>query len=52
MFNPRVGRFMDSGNVDERHYVHCTIEVKIFFALHHFMEIRPLERDSHSQRQS
>ena len=40
---------MDSGNVDGRYYVHCTIKVKIFFALHHFMEIRPLERDSHRQ---
>jgi len=37
MFNPRVGRFMDSGDVDGRYYVHCTMKVKTFFALHHFM---------------
>ncbi len=37
MFNPHVGRFMDSGDVDGRYYVHCTIKVKTFFALHHFM---------------
>jgi hypothetical protein len=37
MFNPRVGRFMDSGGVDGRYYVHRTMKVKTFFALHHFL---------------
>jgi hypothetical protein len=46
MFNPCVGRFMDSGDVDERYYMHCTMKVKIFFALHHFMSAGSLRMTS------
>jgi len=40
MFNPHVGRFMDSGDVDGRHYVHCTMKVKRFFCTAPFHGIR------------
>jgi hypothetical protein len=49
MFNPRVGRFMDSGNVDGRYYVHCTMKVKIFFCTAPFHELRLAEGDAHRQ---
>jgi hypothetical protein len=49
MLNPRVGRFMDSGDVDGRHYVHCTTKVKTFFCTAPFHELRLGEDDVHSQ---
>jgi hypothetical protein len=48
MFNPRVGRFMDSGDVDGRYYVHCTIKVKTFFCTAPFWVSRHNADDANS----